>query len=62
MRLRLFHTGITPITLFGVAIVLSTNSLLKQIDVVQRKMLRSIVTYIHYTDEDWKDTMQRLNE
>ena len=60
-RLRLFHAVITPVALFGLAKLPLTTSLLKQIDIVQRKMLRSTVGWIRYDAEDWKVTMQRMN-
>ena len=34
---------------------------LNQLDIVQRRMLRSVVGWVRVPDEPWKDTMLRMN-
>lgn len=62
LNLRLFHTFVSLIAAYGIATMPLANAMLTRINVVQRKMLRSIVSWIRYDGEIWREVMQRMNE
>ena len=59
-RLQLFNAVITPTILFGLGSLPLTKRQLEEIDVLQRKMLRSIVGWYRVEGEAWSDTMRRM--
>ena len=44
LRLRLFHSVVSPVALFGLSCISLTDGLLRKIDDVQRRMLHCIVS------------------
>ena len=62
LRLRLFHSVVSPVALFGLSCISLTDGLLRKIDVVQRRMLRCIVGWTRIPDEDWEITMRRMRD
>ena len=61
LRLKLFHATAFPTAMFGLASLPLTQGLLHKLDVVQRRMLRSIVGWVRVPDEPWEITMRRMN-
>ena len=61
-RLKFFQAVITPTILFGLTSCALTAQQLESLDVLQRKMLRSIVGWVRIPTEDWSDTMSRMRE
>ena len=47
--------------IFSLHTLALTKVHLESIDVLQRKMLRSIVGWVRLNGEDWSDTMRRMN-
>ena len=60
LRLRLFDAVVTPTILYGLAILPLSTSLLDEIEVAQRKMLRKIVGWVRVNEETWDSTMRRM--
>ena len=60
MRLKLFDAIISPTLLFGLVALPMHGSNLEKLDVVQQKMLRKIVGWVRYSEEDWETTMRRM--
>ena len=52
LRLRLFHSVVFPVVLFGLSCISLIDGLLSKIDVVQRRMLRYIVGWVRVLDEE----------
>ena len=61
-RLKLFASSVTPTIMFGLKSCPCTVRHLKQIDAVQRKMLRIVVGWIRVPGEDWAETMRRMRD
>ena len=62
LRLKLFHATIFPTAMFGLSSLALTQKHLHKLDVVQRRMLRSIVSWVRIPDEPWEITMRRMNQ
>ena len=62
LRLKLFHATVFPTAMFGLSSLALTQKHLHKLDVVQRRMLRSIVGWVRIPDEPWEITMRRMNE
>ena len=62
LRLKLFHATVSPTAMFGLASLPLTQRFLHKLDVVQRRMLRSIVGWVRIPDEPWENTMRRMNQ
>ena len=60
LRLKLFHSVITPIICYSLTTTPLTATQLSRLDVVQRKMLREMVGWVRFDDEDWEITGQRM--
>ena len=60
-RLRLFESAVTPTVLYGLCTLPMTQHQREQLDIVQRRMLRAIVGWARLPDEDWAETMRRVN-
>ena len=60
LRLKLFNACISPVALYGLAILPLTKYDLNQIAVQQRKMLRSIVGWEFISGESYENTMSRM--
>ena len=58
LRLKLFHATVFPTAMFGLVSLLLTQKHLHKLDVVQRRMLRSIVGWVRVPDEPWGTTMR----
>ena len=52
----------SPTAMFGLASLPLTQRFLHKLDVVQRRMLRSIVGWVRIPDEPWENTMRRVNQ
>ena len=61
LRLKFFNAVVTPAMLFSLHTLALTKVQLESINVLQRKMLRSIVGWVRVNGEDWSETMRRMN-
>ena len=61
-RLKLFDTIITPTVLYGLTACPLTDRQRERLDIVQRRMLRSIVGWSRSASESWADTMRHMRE
>ena len=50
-RLKLFHATVSPTAMFGLASLPLTQRFLHKLDVVQRRMLRSIIGWVRIPGE-----------
>ena len=62
LRLKLFHATVFPTAMFGLSSLALTQKHVHKLDVVQRRMLRSIVGWVRTPDEPWEITMRRMNQ
>ena len=62
LRLKLFHATVSSTAMFGLASLPLTQRFLHKLDVVQRRMLRSIVGWVRIPDEPSENTMRRMNQ
>ena len=60
LKMKLFDCTVSPAILFGLAAVPLTCIHLKKLDAIQRRMLRSIVGWVQFQDESWRDTMVNM--
>ena len=60
-RLRFFESVVSPTVLFGLSTLPLTSAQLKQLDALQRRMLRSIAGWVRNAEEDWAETMRKTN-
>ena len=58
---KLFDSVVSPTAIFGLAVLPLTKIQIHKLDVVQRKMLRSIVGWVRKDGEQWQDTMRKMN-
>ena len=56
LRLKLFHTVITPAVCYSLATTPLTTAQLSKLDAVRRKMLRKMVGWVRFDDESWETT------
>jgi hypothetical protein len=61
LKLKRFDSVVSPTAMFGLAILPLTKVQIDKLDVVQRRMLRSIVGWVRTHNEQWQDTMRRMN-
>ena len=61
LRLKFFKAVFTPAMLLSLHTLALTNVHLDSINVLQRKMLRSIVGWVRVNGEDWSETMRWMN-
>ena len=61
LRLKFFNAVVTPAMLFSFHTLALTKVQLENINVLQRKMLRSIVGWVRMNGEDRFETMRRMN-
>ena len=61
LRLKFLTAVVTPAMLFSLHTLALTKVQLKSVNVLQRKMLRSIVGWVRLNGEDWSETMRRMN-
>ena len=61
LRLKFFNAVVTPAMLFCLHMLALTKGQLESINVLHRKMLRSIVGWVRLNGEDWSETMRRMN-
>ena len=54
LRIKLFHATVSPTAMLGLASLPLTQRFLHKLDVVQRRMLRSIVGWVRIPDEPWE--------
>ena len=62
LRLKLFSSVVTPTALFGLSTLPLNKSQLQQLDITQRRMLRSIAGWAPLVDGDWAAAMRKTNE
>ena len=60
LRLRFFDAVVSPGALYSCAVLALNTDELERFDIVQRKMLRSIVGWRRVQGEDWECTMRRM--
>ena len=59
-RLQYFDMCVSPAILFGLTTLPITRSRLRDLDILQRKMMRRIVGWRRIDGEDWEDTTRRM--
>ena len=57
LRLKFFDSIISPAILFGLTTVPLSAAQLSKLDIVRRRMLRSIVGWVPVVNGDWHDAM-----
>ena len=62
LRLRLFDACISPVALFGLGILPLSKKVRNDFDIIQRKMLRSIIGWRIKSSDTYEDTMRRMKE
>ena len=62
LRLKFFDSIISPAILFGLTTVPLSAAQLSKLDIVRRRMLRSIVGWVPVVNGDWHDAMSRMNQ
>ena len=62
LRLKFFDSIISPAILFGLTTVPLSAAQLSKLDIVRRRMLRSIVGWDPVVNGDWHDAMSRMNQ
>ena len=62
LRLKYFNAMISPTILFGLSSLPLTKFHFQKLNVVHRKMLRSSVGWVVVKEDDWRDTMKRMND
>ena len=60
LRLRLFASTVTPTLLYSMDTTPLTKKQLKQVDVVQNKMLRKMVGWVMHREESWEESGHRM--
>ena len=60
LRPRFFDAVVSPRALDGCAVLAIKNDELQRVDIVQRKMLRSILGWHRIKGEDWECAMHRI--
>ena len=60
LRLRFFDAVVSPGALYSCAVLALNSDELERFDIVQRKMLRSIVGWRRIQGEEWECTMRRM--
>ena len=60
LRLRLFASTVTPTLVYSMDTTPLTEKQLKQVDVVQNKMLRKMVGWIMHREESWEESGHRM--
>ena len=60
LRLKLFHSVVTPAVCYSLSTTPLTSEQIGKLDAVQRKMLRKIVGWVRFDDEDWETTGRRM--
>ena len=61
MPLKFFDAVITPTVLYGLTTCPLTTAQLSHLDVVWRRMLRSIIGWVPVLDGDWHLAMTQMN-
>ena len=60
LRMRFFDACVTPTVLFGLTTLHLTMKHYRDIDILQRKMMRSIIDWRFYDTDNWEDVMRRM--
>ena len=60
LRLKLFESTVQPTALFGLAAMPLGTRNLERLAATQRKMLRIIVGWVRYDNEEWNTTVSRM--
>ena len=61
-RLQYFDMCVTPSMLFSLSSFPLSSAKLQEMDRLQRRMLRRIIGWRRFDDEDWRHTMTRMND
>ena len=59
-RLRLFDACVSPVILFGAAVLPLTWGEIINYDVIQKKMLRKIIGWERLEEDDWHELMAKM--
>ena len=62
LRLKLFDSVVSPTALYSLSTTPLTETQLQKLDGAQRKMLRKIVGWVRYEDEEWNITGSRMKQ
>ena len=60
-RLRFFDSCVTPAFLFSLSVLPISKLRIKDMDQLQRQMVRRIIGWRRLPEESWKETMSRMN-
>ena len=60
LRLKFFDSSISPAILFGLTTIPLSAAQLSKLDIVRRRMLRSIVGWVPVVNGDWHDAMSKM--
>ena len=60
LRLKLFDAVVSPTILYSLSTTPLTSAQVEKMDVTQRRMLRKIVGWIRFDDEDWEVIGRRM--
>ncbi len=59
-KLRLFDSYVTPGVLYGLGAIVISQAFIVKLGSTQRKMLRSIIGWVRFSDESWQETGRRM--
>ena len=62
LRLKLFDSVVSPCVLFGMGVLPIYQKMMEKFDITRRKMLREMVGWVRYPEEEWSITMRRMND
>ena len=62
LRLKLFDAVVSPCALFGMSVLPIYQKMMDEFDITRRKMLRKMVGWVRYPEEEWSTTMRRMND
>ena len=62
LRLKLFDAVVSPCVLFGMSVLPIYQNMMDKFDITRRKMLRKMVGWVRYPEEEWSCTMKRMND
>ena len=62
LPIKLFDAVVSPCALFETSVLPIYQKMMDKFDITRRKMLRKMVGWVRYPEEDWSTTMKRMND
>ena len=62
LRLEFFDPIISPAILFGLTTIPLSAAQLSKLDIVGRRLLRSIVGWVPVVNDEWHDAMSKMKQ